>query len=445
MSISVPRTQLPDEDLMKRLSLSTKDAFTRQLITYKAYRVTARGVSLPFAFAVMSGVERPARAKRSSRAEFAGKLRPEQVEVKSEAMKHLRNQGSCIVGCYPGFGKTCLGIYIALALRSPKTLIVLNRVVLQDQWRESVDRFAGRRTQLLTPGEAMDPEADFYLVNAINLPKIELRVEFRLVIVDEAHLLLSPQNARALHYVEPRFLLGLSATPYREDFLNPLFSLYFGDKRIEKGLSHPHDVVPFFTQIVPQVQINPRTRKVDWSKVLESLAAHKKRNNLVLRIIGELLRVGRRPLVLSKRVKQLETLAAELRKEGTSVCVMAGKSKDDPQRGAVVLGTTSKVGTGFDVPNLDALVLVSDVRAYFVQYLGRVFRRKDVRPIVVDLVDDFGPLFGHWKERLQVYKESGGRVRRDLFPESGLAANPKEPEREKLLLIKAPKSERKKK
>ena len=48
----------------------------------------------------------------------------------------------------------------------------------------------------------------------------------------------------------------------------------------------------------------------------------------------------------------------------------------------------TKTGTGFDHPKMDCLILASDLESYFVQILGRVLRRPDIKPIVFDFVDD---------------------------------------------------------
>ena len=53
---------------------------------------------------------------------------------------------------------------------------------------------------------------------------------------------------------------------------------------------------------------------------------------------------------------------------------------------------------------------LSDVEEYFIQYLGRVFRREDVRPVIFDIVDNFNSLKRHYYTRKKVYEESGGTI-----------------------------------
>ena len=53
-----------------------------------------------------------------------------------------------------------------------------------------------------------------------------------------------------------------------------------------------------------------------------------------------------------------------------------------------MIGTCQKVGTGFNHPKLDTLILAADIQQYFIQYLGRIFRVKKGEPMVFDLVDN---------------------------------------------------------
>ena len=57
------------------------------------------------------------------------------------------------------------------------------------------------------------------------------------------------------------------------------------------------------------------------------------------------------------------------------------------------------------------MLLATDTSSYFIQNLGRVFRKQDTIPIIFDLVDDNFILLKHFKERTKVYNEVGGRIK----------------------------------
>ena len=56
------------------------------------------------------------------------------------------------------------------------------------------------------------------------------------------------------------------------------------------------------------------------------------------------------------------------------------------------------------------MLLATDTSSYFIQNLGRVFRKKDTIPIIFDLIDDNFILLNHFKERAKVYNEVGGKI-----------------------------------
>ena len=98
------------------------------------------------------------------------------------------------------------------------------------------------------------------------------------------------------------------------------------------------------------------------------------------------------------------------REKGESVTSFKGSKQKYNCESRILIATISKAGVGFDHPKMDALILASDVEEYFIQYLGRVFRREDVHPVVFDIVDNFNSLKRHYYTRKKVYDESGGTI-----------------------------------
>ena len=87
-----------------------------------------------------------------------------------------------------------------------------------------------------------------------------------------------------------------------------------------------------------------------------------------------------------------------------------GNRQDYNYESRILVATISKAGVGFDHPKMDALLLASDVEEYFIQYLGRVFRREDVIPIIFDMVDNYPSLKRHYYTRKKAYEKHGGTI-----------------------------------
>jgi superfamily II DNA or RNA helicase len=93
-----------------------------------------------------------------------------------------------------------------------------------------------------------------------------------------------------------------------------------------------------------------------------------------------------------------------------NVYTFYGNDKIYENNARILLTTVSKCGVGFDDPRLNAMILAADVENYFIQYLGRVFRSEETRPIIYDIVDTNFVLEKHWKTRREIYKKYGGEI-----------------------------------
>ena len=293
-----------------------------------------------------------------------------------------------------------------------KTLVIAHRLVLINQWRDAFERFCpDARVTILDTKTVPDPaNTDVWIVNAENILKFDVRVFSRVgfVICDEVHVLVAENVSRVLQHLFPRYLLGLSATPYREDGMNKLFDIYFGEDRIVRAMNHKHIVYKVNTGIKPPMA-KGKTGRIDWNSIISAQATNPERNMLTVKILSEFS--TRKFLVLVKRIAHGKELVKLLDAHGESVTSMLGTQKKFDKDARILVGTTSKLGVGFDHPDLDALCLAADVEAYFIQYLGRVFRKQDTTPIIIDMVDNNPILEKHFKTRKQTYEGVGGIVK----------------------------------
>lgn len=374
------------------------------------FEIEGENITLPFAYAITKKIKRPVRENfLSLDISFDGILRPEQTEVRKEAIKQLSSTGSVLLSMYCGFGKSSTSMKLACDI-GLKTLIIVNKLILIKQWDEGIKTFCpSASVQKLTSRSKKD-DCDFYVINAQNVEKMGKTFfsDIGTVIVDEAHLIMAETLSRCLQWVHPRYLIGLTATPYRMDGLNSLLDMYFGKYKIARTLWREHIAYKVSTGFKPTVEQTANGR-VNWGVVLDSQANDEERNELIIKLLKYYSK--RNFLVLTKRVSQGEYLLKRLEEEGEDVTSLLGSNQEYEVSSRILVGTSSKIGVGFDHPKLDALLLAGDVEQYFVQYLGRVFRTKDVKPIIVDLVDDYSLLTKHFNTRRKIYQDHGGEVK----------------------------------
>ena len=394
------------------------------------YRMIGSGqVSLPMAWAlkrVQGAARRPRTAFTQTSYEYNATLRAAQIVVKKEAPVNLNRRGTTIISAYPGFGKTVTSINLAHKIKM-RTLVLVNKIVLIEQWISSIESFTNlkkgsgvvkvsppTKTQRARPDKMqkwMDKAttASILIMNALNVKKMPDRFfdDIGCLIVDECHQLMSPCLSEALLYVQPRYVIALSATPYRSDGLNKLLDLYFSEERIVRKLKKEHTVYEVRTNFKPTSNVTEQGR-LDWNGILNSQSENEERNTMIVDAAVSLSKT-RTILILTKRIDQAVLLESEIGKR-VKTSGLYGTKKTFDKNCAVLVGTASKIGVGFDHKSLDCLILASDVEAYFIQFLGRVFRSPDVEPIIIDFVDSHPVLRSHFRTRKKVYAEHGGKV-----------------------------------
>lgn len=341
--------------------------------------------------------------------EFLAQLRPEQTSIRSYCDDKLKKDGHAIISARPGFGKTITSLAIACTLKV-KTMIVVNKLVLINQWIQSIKEFTTARVQYVKPStKVLDPLASLYIVNAINVSK-KPRVfwsSVKFLIVDEIHQIVTGVLSRSLLKFVPRYILGLSATPYRFDEYDMVIPWFFGENKIGKGLHVNHNVYIIKTGWEPRM-IRYTRKGLDWSLLLTEQCEDDGRNEIVVKSCMSY--PNRTWLVLVKRIVHAEKLKRKFDDAGVSCATLVGATTTFNKKCKVLIGTTSKVGVGFDHSDIDALCIAADVKNYFVQFLGRCMRKPDVSPIVIDFEDSFGTLKKHLRYRIDEYINHGGII-----------------------------------
>jgi superfamily II DNA or RNA helicase len=243
--------------------------------------------------------------------------------------------------------------------------------------------------------------------------------------VDECHHAPAAGYEQILAIAASRRWVGLTATPFRADRLDPLIAFYCGPIRHEVPATatptadlprslHLHSTDFVLDAETPHIQ-----------EVFRALAADLPRNRQIANDIAALADGGRRVLVLSQRKDHLDELAGLLRASGTDPLVLVrGRTRRDSRnvidelaeragRGAVIaLATGSYLGEGFDLPGLDTLVLAFHVafKGRIIQYVGRLLRADPAKIDIAvhDYQDPAVPvLVAMARKRLPTYRRLG--------------------------------------
>lgn len=353
--------------------------------------------------------------------EFIGNLRPNQMVVRNWCIHHLNKKGCIILAAEPGFGKTITAIEMICSLNVP-ALIVVKQTMIANQWINAIKNYApSKKIQQITSNKPVKKEIDVFVVNPIILkPQIDLekilkekkRHDFshiKFVIVDEMHQIVSRVLLRSFFKLQPDYIIGLSATPRRpkNDPYQKAISWFFGNVVIGKELFKKHTVYSVETNFTPN-EIKYTSKGVDWTHILRSQAEDNNRNTLIADIVMRF--PNRMWLILVKLVDHAVRLKTIFNKSNIACETLTGSKTEFDRACKILIGTTSKIGVGFDHAPIDALFVAADVVEYFEQFLGRCMRKVDSNPIVFDLDDSYSILHRHFEGRLKKYKKHGGII-----------------------------------
>ena len=218
-----------------------------------------------------------------------------------------------------------------------------------------------------------------------------------------------------------RFMLGLSATPWRRDGLSWLIYWHLGEKvhevdkdsLVEAGHILLAEVIWRETDYEPTFDPSE-----EYSRMLSELCQDPGRNSLIASDVAQEARNGGGVcLVLSDRKTHCETLVGFLADRGIEAAMLTGdlgtgerqRVVEDLNGGKVkvLVATGQLIGEGFDCRELSTLFLVTPIRfnGRLLQYLGRVLRPapgKD-QAKVYDYVDSVGVLENAARARARVY------------------------------------------
>ena len=329
-----------------------------------------------------------------------------------------------------GSGKTVMAIYMIAKRRQP-ALVVVHTKDLALQWVDRLATFldiASEQIGFIGGGKKhVGQTVTVALVQSLYKCAKDVSPKIGHLIVDECHRAPSRTFTEAVTAFDGRYMLGLSATPWRRDRLSKLIFWHLGDVHHEVSKSHlvaKGDLLDIEIVVRP-TEFKPYYDPVnEYSKMLSELTSDDERNRLIAAdVAGEVRQYpnGGICLVLSDRKRHCETLQALLRhKHHISADLLTGdlpmelrrKVIDRIEAGQVrvLVATGQLIGEGFDCPAMSTLFLTTPIRfsGRVVQYLGRVLRPvKGVdRARVFDYVDiHVAPLQAAAQARQRIYEK----------------------------------------
>ena len=350
-------------------------------------------------------------------------------DFQKEIMETFLEKGANGLICVPcGYGKTFMALNLAVQLKR-RFLIIVDKEFLMNQWKAEIENFIeGARVGILQ-AQTVQMDADKYDVTICMIQTICRREfpdgffdQYGFTIFDECHHLGASYFSKALLKIQTKCMLGLSATPDREDGLTCVFEYYLGEAVYKKTQRAPDKeaVVKaiWFRSEDPayaEIPVNWRGEPVT-AKLLNQVADFEARNRMILNYMEEYINDSNRYILLiSDRISQLEWFNKEIQitypncKVGYYIGGMKQKVLDNNAITCkVLLATYQMTSEGFSVKKLNTIIL-STPRKKIEQASGRIFRERiderKVSPHIIDIIDSQQMLINRWSIRQRFYKE----------------------------------------
>jgi superfamily II DNA or RNA helicase len=334
-----------------------------------------------------------------------------------------------------GSGKTVMGLYLIARRRQPAVVIVHTKD-LAFQWIRRIEQFLGIPADavgLIGAGrKQIGDRITVALVQTLYRCTDEVAALTGHIVVDECHRTPSRTFTEAVGAFDCRYMLGLSATPWRRDRLSTLIFWHLGDihHQVDKARLEEKGHILKVDVVVRRTVFEPYFDPVnDYSRMLSELTADDARNRLIASDVEKEVSAGKGVcLVLSDRKKHCETLQGILRfKFNIQAELLTGDLGTEARRTVlarlgqgrvkVLIATGQLIGEGFDCPDLSTLFMATPIRfsGRVMQYLGRILRPAPgkARARVYDYVDErVAPLMAAARARQRVYDGGGGVIKK---------------------------------
>lgn len=333
-----------------------------------------------------------------------------------EALKALNDtrklgnvRGLVVMGT--GMGKTWLSAFDAKQIEAKRVLFVAHREEILTQALNTFAKLWPQKSAGYYHGKAKDKNKQMLFASVQSLGKKSHLKNFAsdyfdYIVVDEFHHASAQTYLNILNHFEPRFLLGLTATPERTDQAN-ILSLCHDNLVFERNLVHGIDgeiLVPFhyygiWDDSVNYQEIPWRNGKFDPAS-LDAQFATTRRANHIFKHWEENQQTRTLAFCISK--KHADFMAEQFNQNYASKGLKALSVHSDSSvrrnealtmldKGEIqVLFSVDLFNEGTDLPSIDTVLMLrpTESNIIFIQQLGRGLRRHKEKThlVVMDFI-----------------------------------------------------------
>uniref|UniRef100_A0A6C0ANQ2 Helicase ATP-binding domain-containing protein n=1 Tax=viral metagenome TaxID=1070528 RepID=A0A6C0ANQ2_9ZZZZ len=401
---------------------------------------------------------------------FKGTPYPYQQEI----IDKFVGQGANGLICVPcGRGKTFMALAIAIKL-GKRFLIVVDKEFLMNQWKGEIERYIDGARIGIIQGDSHQCGTEVVVSKGLGLSEmkklakeaglkvsgtkeeltnrlIEAKIDvgpktetveyditicmiqticlrdypvdtfsgYGFTIFDECHHLGAQYFSGVLRKIQTPHMLGLSATPDRDDGLTKVFEYYLGKPVYQEKTREPDPTVQVKALWYHNDDPAYADLPLDWrgelvtARLMTQVVTCKARTEFVLEHLKDLVTDPRRKvLVLSERRDHLAQIDAGLPEATSRGYYVGGMKQADLDTNAetcqVLLATYAMASEAMNIKALNAMIMASP-RKKVEQSTGRILRttvdKRVIEPLIIDVIDQHETYVRQWQLRQRYYKK----------------------------------------
>ena len=414
--LTIPKSTISEAEqkqIKKDLTITPKNIY-QPLPPFYIYRESPNKLYVP-RFYSMDAVPSQLPSGNDIDVSFTGKIRDTQQLAIDAFMQ--KKCGLLQLPC--GFGKTILALYIISLLRK-KTLIIVHKEFLMDQWIERMQEFLPSARIGRIQGSIIDVSNKDVVIGMLQslstkvYPR-EVFNDFGFTIIDETHHMGAEVFSNALFQIVTPYMLGLSATMERKDGMTKIFKMFLGEVLYSAERETVDNiVVQMIKYKVNDAEFNETILnfkgQANYSSMIKKICEYNARTDFILTVLTHLLTLSgiKRQIMILAHNKSILTylydaiVHRKLASVGYYIGGMSASDLKETESKQVVIATYAMAEEALDIKSLNTLIMASP-KTDVTQAVGRILREKHGQPIIVDIVDSHDTFGRQWAKRKKYY------------------------------------------
>jgi superfamily II DNA or RNA helicase len=424
-------TEEQQKEIMKELTVSPRENLYNEddKVIYKVYTLTDHEIIVPKYFGIKKfGIPKKVLYNPEKKTfNFKGQLRDNQNNIAKKCYDYIITNGGGLLSVPCGRGKTVMALQIC-SLIGLKTLVVVHKADLIDQWIARGESFTDAKFGIIRQNKAIVEDKDIVIGTIQSIAKHDydpdIFKQFGFVIYDEAHHTPAHIFSQALSKTGSNYSLALTATPYRSDGLIKIMHWYVGDTIYRETLQTNNQVVSkvihyfsddkLFQEKKSFIKGRFRPNSV---KMITNIIHIEQKNKIILDVIKQLCQENRVIILLSERLKHLETLKTQfdtlVNNKYKTYYYIGRLTRDERleaiENGNVFFATYKMAQEALDIERLNTVIFVTSQKDV-IQASGRILRKVlqngDIRPLIVDFSDQLSIYINQGIKREKYYAKA---------------------------------------